>query len=669
MKTGPRFPAVVGLLATFVLGGCGDRKTPAVAPLRETFAPLVPESIVQKWLERAGSEEAPVVLPEGARTLAVSPGGSDANDGAIERPLKTIGRALEIAQPGERVLVRAGTYTETIQFPRSGKPGKPIVLEGERGPGGEWLAIIDPGRPLRGWAAAPEVGEGVFKIATQGLDPYCLTVDGKQVLRIHDRLMSLPGAGRKAGENYEVIRLGGFRDFEKAGVGGVSFLTIPADGLVREMKEAEGSLPFWNGIEALYGVSEGTVFLRFRDGRNPDGLQILAAPAASALAITNQSHLVVRHLEIRGAEKGIVISGAKAFGNVIEHNSFRNGLWRVTLTGRTRENSVRHNLITLGFFGSDDFGAWGGTNHAADENPKSQVRMMLYRAFKHLAGTDASADIGVRISGAGPGNRVSGNRIFSGIKGIHAMSTPDLVICGNVLHNLSSIAIVTLPDLKNARIHDNLLFDSNILLRIHQYNTPSDRSESLYRNVFVQPPEEGTHVYVHYNDFGADFGPDQESVLGIYQNTFVGGNRGLVCGSQRRNIVMSRTCVLNNIISTANEPVSYLAPGLFERLYEVFDHNWVGGARSTVSGLPIWFGVGNINAEGRQLWPSGEWNGFEPPAEVQGKGVDLSRPFFIEGKSFDPLPGMEPGYFHGAAPDLGALQHRPSATDGNPPKP
>lgn len=623
---------------------------------------LVSETIIQTWLQRSQSGEAPLSIPEPGRTLEVAQGGSDENSGSEGKPFATIARALQEAQPGDRVLVRAGTYAETVTFPRSGEPGKPIILEGERDASGKWLTIIDPGHLLSGWSPAPEIGEGVFRLDTGGKDPYCLTLNGKQILRIHDRLMALSGPGRKAGEDYEIIQMGGFAEFEKAGVSGFSFLTIPADGLVTEMKEAEGNLPFWRAIGALYGVRDGTLYLRFQDGRNPESLPLQAAPAATALTIADQSHIVVRNLALQGAEKSIVLTGAKATDNLIEENSFRNGLWRVVITSRAANNVIRNNQITLGFYGSEDFGAWGGTHEQAQANEISQNRMMLYRAFKHLSGTDASADIGVRITAAGPGNRVSGNHIFSGLKGIHAMSTPDLTISGNVIHNMSSLGLVTLPDLWNVQVHDNLFFDCNIILRIHRYNTPSKRSEYHYRNVFVQPPLEGTHIYVHYMDLDEEFGPEQEPSIGIYQNTFIGGNRGLVCGSQRRGIPMAKTIVLNNIISTANQPVSYLTDTGETELYQVFDYNWIGGVRPPDSKLPAWFGSQNINAVDRQLWSSGEWGNFQPPAEVQARGIDLSKDFEIGGRTFPSLPGMRPGYFSGAAPDLGAVQT--GATDG-----
>jgi len=67
------------------------------------------------------------------RTYHVSNNGSDRNDGARNRPLRTIGRAAELAMPGETVLVMAGVYRERVAPARGGEKGKPIVYKGQPG--------------------------------------------------------------------------------------------------------------------------------------------------------------------------------------------------------------------------------------------------------------------------------------------------------------------------------------------------------------------------------------------------------------------------------------------------------------------------------------------------------------------------------------------------------
>ena len=55
---------------------------------------------------------------------------------------KSIQAAVKEAGPGDMVLITAGTYYESIEeWPRSGKPGAPIVIRGEKG------AVLDSADP------------------------------------------------------------------------------------------------------------------------------------------------------------------------------------------------------------------------------------------------------------------------------------------------------------------------------------------------------------------------------------------------------------------------------------------------------------------------------------------------------------------------------------------
>ncbi|WP_031482403.1 right-handed parallel beta-helix repeat-containing protein [Streptomyces bicolor] len=77
----------------------------------------------------------------GATTLVVATDGSDSAPGTLERPLRTVQRAVDLAKPGDVIAVRAGTYTLTdnITITSSGTAGQPITLgahQGER-------AVID----------------------------------------------------------------------------------------------------------------------------------------------------------------------------------------------------------------------------------------------------------------------------------------------------------------------------------------------------------------------------------------------------------------------------------------------------------------------------------------------------------------------------------------------
>jgi hypothetical protein len=93
-------------------------------------------------------------------TLHVATDGADTADGAADRPLRTISRAAELAQPGDTVLVHAGEYREWVRPRRGGlsgarrityqaAAGEHVVIKGServtgwvREPGGVWRASV-----------------------------------------------------------------------------------------------------------------------------------------------------------------------------------------------------------------------------------------------------------------------------------------------------------------------------------------------------------------------------------------------------------------------------------------------------------------------------------------------------------------------------------------------
>jgi hypothetical protein len=73
----------------------------------------------------------------GATTLVVATDGSDSAPGTLERPLRTVQRAVDLAGPGDVIAVRGGTYalTDNITITTSGTADRPITLgtyQGER---------------------------------------------------------------------------------------------------------------------------------------------------------------------------------------------------------------------------------------------------------------------------------------------------------------------------------------------------------------------------------------------------------------------------------------------------------------------------------------------------------------------------------------------------------
>ena len=89
--------------------------------------------------EQSQSIPAPSIVPEELEsrvllsTIYVSTSGSDSNAGTLAKPFRTIQRAANVAGAGDTVLVRGGTYRETVRPLRSGSSGSPIKFEAYNG--------------------------------------------------------------------------------------------------------------------------------------------------------------------------------------------------------------------------------------------------------------------------------------------------------------------------------------------------------------------------------------------------------------------------------------------------------------------------------------------------------------------------------------------------------
>ncbi|RYI28314.1 DUF1565 domain-containing protein [Bacillus infantis] len=63
------------------------------------------------------------------KVLYVSPDGSDKNSGSKQKPLKTIQKAVDSAEPGTVVYVREGIYKEQVVIRESGSKNAPIMIK------------------------------------------------------------------------------------------------------------------------------------------------------------------------------------------------------------------------------------------------------------------------------------------------------------------------------------------------------------------------------------------------------------------------------------------------------------------------------------------------------------------------------------------------------------
>jgi len=87
------------------------------------------------------------------------PQAADENPGAPDRPLKTVGKAAQLAKPGDTVLVRPGVYREAVRLRQSGTAEAPITFAAD--PPGR--AIITGADVVTGWQKVEDV-EPIYRV-------------------------------------------------------------------------------------------------------------------------------------------------------------------------------------------------------------------------------------------------------------------------------------------------------------------------------------------------------------------------------------------------------------------------------------------------------------------------------------------------------------------------
>jgi len=116
-----------------------------------------------------------IVLPLSnvfARNYYIATTGSDSNPGTSEQPFKTINKGAEIAQAGDVVIIRSGTYKPTIKITpaNSGTESSPIT----------YISEIKDGAVIDGQLSVPSTStrDGLFHLEGRS----CIVIDGLRLI-------------------------------------------------------------------------------------------------------------------------------------------------------------------------------------------------------------------------------------------------------------------------------------------------------------------------------------------------------------------------------------------------------------------------------------------------------------------------------------------------------
>jgi hypothetical protein len=136
----------------------------------------------------------------------VNPVARDTNPGTLNKPWKTIARAVQEAQPGDTVYIREGTYRESLMPVRSGEPGKPITFSGYKNEKA-WIVGSEPvggfkkegkfwiKRPWQGWSwwinSNVEISRAPYGESARGEQVY---LEGKPLQWVPAKVALVPGS-------------------------------------------------------------------------------------------------------------------------------------------------------------------------------------------------------------------------------------------------------------------------------------------------------------------------------------------------------------------------------------------------------------------------------------------------------------------------------------------
>ncbi|HWL52578.1 MAG TPA: hypothetical protein VNQ90_09090 [Chthoniobacteraceae bacterium] len=574
--------------------------------------------------------------------LYVSPTGGDDAEGTATAPLGTLAEAIRRAEaaPGTVIRLKPGTFRERVKITTHATAQQPLIIEGARNASGEWLSIVDGSHALDPslWKLRNDLGPGVY--AYPGETPRLILVNDKMVAHLDRRALERQpleeGASRRT-------------------VGEI--LAWPEDYLHTYRYHP---IPFWQTLGGIYTSAQDQkeFYLRLAGGVNPATRPVAVASEGGTITIDGGQHIILRHLLIKGGQHGVEIGGEGAADNLVEGCYIPHGRRRINLAEGATRTVIRGNRLEMGFIGNPT-GAWAlgydqDGSVTEEEKLDAAKKAFVYNYFKYWASpVQTSDDVSILIGADTRQTRVEENLLDGGLIGISLRNTSDVEIIGNTIRHFSSVGTAAGMGSYRAVYDGNLFSDCSINLRLHSLNTPGRREIYLLRNTSILPKGRGTHLFCH---FFRETERTPDHFIAVYHNTFLGGVRGLWLPPAKRpeQALHGFQVVNNQFIDCGTFLVPREAATHDRAMFGHFDHNRIAASHFSKSGKPVWFGSHNVMSDDAPGW---HWDAltFQAPADDPGRhtGIDLSHPYQLDDKSYPPLPGLKPGYFHGKRPNPG----------------
>ncbi len=573
----------------------------------------------------------------------------------------TLQKAIDVAVAGDRIFIKAGIYDgRRITLKNSGSAGKPIVIEGETSSSGERLVTLDGGEAMTGWVSAPEIGDGVYKIANKVSPvsssindiPYVVVVDGKYV----DPLKS---------NNYMDMSI----EWKK-------YITLDQNAEVTadnpEHAQSNpallGKVKFWDVTKAIFYATKEYTYMRLADKSNPNNHTVRGAfyvPgywSYDTLVIKDKSYITIKNINFRTYNNAISVRGSDAHDIVITNNKVESLRVGIEVQSGAHDIDISNNEIPLLHFGAS-FGAWGGSETmTGSQRYEYDLKQAIYQWYHHWI-FNSSSFMGISLSAyAGNNIDVGNNKITDGFIAIDVTaekSSPmnNIRVHDNYISRFSSGAIYARGALVNLEIYNNVTNDANYGVRNHELDMNATRKVYIYNNWFTNPAHVGNGIFFHY--LSGNPVPTNPPEIYIYHNNFLGGKNGLNFDAYVSEYGGAKgMVVLNNIISSGDYDLTG-ANAPEKDFFGAFDYNTIDNISPAYT-TRNWFGPNNIvrkNVSEPRIMTtdSGPGTKISSDSKAYKNGLDLSKSLSINGRTIVSLPGINPGYFSGKAPDIGVI--------------
>lgn len=375
----------------------------------------------------------------------------------------------------------------------------------------------------------------------------------------------------------------------------------------RTLLEKGPPLSGFEQIRALWmhHPKEQRIYLRLENGAAPDNGKLSLVKSGDAIIDVAAKGVLIEGLTLRGGRDAIRLGEGTSECTVrnCKITSFEDT--GIAITSGASHCTVEDCDITRGAFEE-----WRPTNEKRRENYE------IWRIHKDVGSYDR---VGIDLVRAGEGNRILRNhldRVFDGIdigdSSAESLDKPlpdpnhgrDTEIAENVIENTRDSAIELGVGCINVNVHHNTLRHTHGGLR---FKLPRIGPVFIHHNHL----SEGTPFNIW---FSMDASPAEGY---LYHNTIEGGDTAALVYSSfnaRRDFASPKWHFLNNLVLNVPD-------GIFSQ---------------------------NKNTPPRDFIESHNVVTDDAKAGTDA-GLDLS--IYLKGR---PLPGCEPGYFKGRAPDAGA---------------